>query len=44
MEAFDGGATGAEAVNPYRNREERASPAHERTKYSLVRALVVDVA
>ena len=27
MEAFDEGATGAEVVNPYRNRQERASPA-----------------
>lgn len=44
MKAFDECATSAEVVNSYRNRQERASPADERTKDSLVQALVVDVA
>src|SRR5215470_15821986 len=42
MEAFDEGATGAEVVNPYRNRQELAAPAYERTEHSPVQALVVD--
>jgi len=43
MEAFDEGTTGAQVVNPYRNRQELAAPAYERTEHSLVQALVVDV-
>ena len=43
MEAFDEGTTGAEVMNPYRNRQELAAAAYERTEHSLVQALVVDV-